>query len=379
MRRVVLLILILSGIFSLAANARAEEYRFGADERGGAQIGEAWDGFLDALPPDAALRDADLSDPLEAVRTVREAADPGAILKRLLGMLTDAAEMVVPAAGPLFGLLLLCASLRAAVPAGQSAQTGEAFLRVARLAVSVTVFRLAGGALRLAESASGTVCRLAELLIPVTEGICLLGGGVTEGRVARVGLMLALTIAEEAAGRVLIPAAGVTLGLAAVSGGRGVVGRAAGAFRKLLLRLWQTVAVGMTFLLGAQSVLAKTADSAGLRWSKFALSSFVPVAGSALSDAWGTISSGLRVLRGAAGIGGILALGAAALPAAVPLLLWQAVFSLAAAAADALGLGEISPILSEAGGIVGMLAAFTLYTLAMFTVELALFAGIGTA
>ena len=364
-------------VWILSSAAGAEEYRFRAQDAGSGAVRDAWDAFREALPEEAEkLRDVDLSDPLSAAETVRSAVLPENLWERLRTAFLKAAERVVPEAAPLFGLLLLCASVRYAVPAG-AMEDGMA--RVMRLAAAVTVFRLAGAALSLADRVAGTVCRLAELMIPVTEGICLLGGGVTEGRVARVGLMLAVTAAEEAAGSVLIPAAGCVLGLTAVSGGKGVAGSAAGALRKLLLRAWQSAALLLTFLLGAQSVLARTADSAGMRLSRFALSSFVPVAGSALSDAWSSVTAGIRVLRGTAGIGGIIALGAVSLPAVIALLLWQAVFALAHGVSDALGLKELSPLLEQAGGIASLLSAFALYTLAMFVVQLALFAGLGTA
>ena len=383
-RRGILTVLILFSLWTLTGSAGAEELVFRAGDSGAGAVGSAWDRFIEALPDAVGevraegIAGADLTDPLAAAESVRSALDPGIIAERIRSALIRGAERVIPAAAPLFGLILLAAAVRLAVPPGPSSGAmNEAFFRVARLGAAVTVFRLTADALTLAERAVGTVCRLAELLVPVTEGICLMGGGLTEGRVARVGVMLAVTAAQEAAGRILIPASGAVLGLSAVSGGRGPVGAAAGWIRKTLLRIWQTITVGMTFLLGAQTVLAHSADSVGLRWSRFALSSFVPVAGSSLSDAWATVSAGLRALRGAAGIGGILALTAASLPTVLPLLLWQAVFAIAHGAAEALEVKELSPLFREAGGIAGLLSAFTLYTLAMFTVELALFAGIG--
>ena len=357
----------------LPAQSGAAEYVFRAEDADG--IGEGWRLFLEALPADAEeLAGTDLSDPAGAAETVRSALDPEKAADKLKNAVLSAAETVIPAASPLIGLVLLCAAARYAVPSGAM---GEGMGRITRLAACVTVFRLTADALALAKRASSAVCRLAELLVPVAEGICLFGGGVSEARVTRVGLMLAATAVEEAAGRVLIPASGIVLGLCAVSGGKGPAWQTAGALRRLLLRIWQTLAVGMSFLLGAQSILSRSADSAGLRLSRFALSSFIPVAGSALSEAWSSISAGIRALRGAAGIGGILCMAAAALPAVIPLLLWQAVFALAQSAAEVLELKELSALLGEAGGIVGLLSAFCLYALAMFTVELALFAGIG--
>ena len=370
-------------ILLLPVRTSAAEYTFRARNEQGQdaraadadEIAEGWRVFLDALPDeDGTLADTDLSDLAAAVDAVRSALAPENLAERLSEAVRRAAEAVIPAASPLVGLLLLCAAVRYATPSGAM---GEGMGRVMGLAASVTVFRLTADALGLANRTASAVCRMAELLVPVAEGICLFGGGLTEARVTRVGLMLAATVVEEAAGRFLIPASGIVLGLCAVSGGRGIASQTAEALQRFLLRVWQALALGMAFLLGAQSVLARAADSAGLRWSRFALSSFVPVAGSALSDAWSSIAAGIRTLRGAVGIGGILAMASTAAPAVIPLLLWQAVFALTRGAADALELKELSSLLRQAGGIVSLLSAFCLYALAMFTVELALFAGIG--
>ena len=137
------------------------------------------------------------------------------------------------------------------------------------------------------------------------------------------------------------------------------------------------VLLSAAFLLGTQSSLARSADSLGMRWTKFALSSFVPVAGGALSEAWGAMSAGVRFLRGAGGIGGILALTAAAVPAAAPLLLWQWTFGLGRFAAGTLGLTDLEKLLDGARGVTELLSAFVLYGIGIFVVALALFAGIG--
>ena len=366
----------LSARLLLALPARAETYVFEAEGTGTEEAAGAWDRFRAALDGEAAdlVGGVDLADPVSAAEALG-GRGPAQKMKTLLRQaFVSSAQAVIPEAAPLFALLLLAA---AAKTADTEEKVREPLMRVLRLAAAVAVFVPASGLLELTRGVTGTVCRLAELLVPVTEGICLVGGGVSEGAAARVGMMLVLTVAEEIAGRVLVPAAGVLLGLTAVSGGKGFAASVSAGLRTFLLRAWQILTLGVSILLGSQSVLGRAADSAGIRTARLAVTSFVPVAGSVLSEAWGTFVSGVRLLRGAAGIGGILALTAAVLPTAVRLLTWQWAFGIGKCAAQALELPELAPLFDGARGVAELLSSFALYTLFLFVLELAAFAGLG--
>ena len=252
----------------------------------------------------------------------------------------------------------------------------EGFARIVRISCACVVFRLATRAVTIARTVTETAAHIMELIVPVAEGICILGGAVTERQVASAGMMLAVTLTGEVAAHGLVPLTGALCGLTAVNAGCGVLGSFTAGLRKALLRLWQFVAVCVSFLLGAQSVIARSADTMAQRTAKFALSTFIPVAGGALAEAWSAVRTGAGFLRSAAGIGGILALLGLLIPAVVPLLLYKAVLSLASQAAEVLGLAEMHAMLDGAAGILELLVAFVLYASAMFFFALVLFAGI---
>ena len=312
----------------------------------------------------------DPEDPGEAAGLLRERAEPGRLLGQLADALGRAAGEIFPGAAPLFAALLLGAAVKHAVP---SPALEESFGRIVRLWSAGHVFRMAARALSLARGATETAAHLMELLVPVMEGVCLLNGGATERQVAAAGTMLAVTLTGEAAAHVLVPLTGALLGLTAVAAGDSVTGKLANGLKKTVQRLWQFLTICVSFLLGAQTVLAKSADSLAIRTAKFALSSFVPVAGSALAEVWSTVRAGAGFLRGAAGIGGMLGLVSLLLPVIVPLLLYRLVFSLANQAAEALGLGDLASMCAGAAGVAELLTAFVLYAAMLFFVALVLF------
>ena len=280
---------------------------------------------------------------------------------------------MIPETAPLFASLLVAAAVHTAVP---SPVMADGFSRILRLWGACVVFRLTARAVAIAEGVTGTAAHLMELMVPVAEGICVMSGAVTERQVASAGMMLAVTLTGEASAHLLVPLTGALAGLTAVSAGCGVLGSFTAGFRKALLRLWQFVTVCVSFLLGAQSVIAKSADTMAQRTAKFALSTFVPVAGSALAEAWSAVRTGAGFLRGAAGIGGILALAGLLIPAVVPLVSYKVVLSLASEASALLGLGETHAVLEGAAGILELLVAFVLYSAVMFFFALVLFTGI---
>ena len=357
----------------LGSPVKAEEVIFAPEDTGRAAAGESWDEFIESLPEDAAeaADGIDPFDPAGSAEAVEKKA--GWLGGRIREVLETAITTAIPETAPLFAALLVAAAVKTAVP---SPVMAEGFARILRLWGACVIFRLTERAVTLAKTVTETAAHLMELMVPVTEAIAIFDGSLTERQVASAGMMLAVTLTGEVAAHLLVPLTGALAGLTAVHAGCGVLGSFTAGLRKALLRLWQFVTVCVSFLLGAQSVIAKSADSMAQRTAKFALSTFIPVAGSALAEAWSAIRTGAGFLRGAAGIGGILVLLGLLIPAIVPLVMYRLLFSLSSDAAEILGLGEMHGMLEGAAGILELLVAFVLYSAVMFFFALVLFAGI---
>ena len=370
--------LALAVLWLLTVPVRAETYVFHGSES--ASVGDGWQSFLDALPEDAAreLDTLDPENPDASLDLLSELSSPASLWTRVKDTLSAAMPDLGAKLVPLFALLLLSAAARAAFPPG-SGSLGESLSRVFRLGEAVTVFGVALGALSLTRSFLSTLTAVMRTLVPVMEGICLMGGNLTERQVASAGMLLVVTLTGEVASGILTPATGLLLGLTAVASScrEAGIGTLTAGIKKVVLTLWQTVTLVFSFLLGAQSVLARSADTLAARGAKFAVSTLIPVAGGVLAEALGTLRAGVSVLRTTAGIGGILAVLFLLLPGLLPLLLTQLSLSLASSAAEILGLPDLSGMLGQAKGILELLSAFALYSSMLFLFALTLFAGLG--
>ena len=139
------------------------------------------------------------------------------------------------------------------------------------------------------------------------------------------------------------------------------------------MRLWQFGTLLFSFLLSVQSILAKSADSLAAKTARFAIGSFIPVAGGVIAEAFSTLKEGISVLRNAAGIGGIIVILLILIPGILPLILYKCTLSLAETAADVMNLGTMRGLLGEVHGITDMLFAFVLYTSLMFVLVIVIF------
>ena len=118
-------------------------------------------------------------------------------------------------------------------------------------------------------------------------------------------------------------------------------------------------------LLSLQSLVGGAADTLGSRAVKFSLSSFVPVVGSALSDAFSSLQGCLSLLKTTVGAFGMISTTLIVLPPLLECMAWSLALSLCGMAADMFALPEVSALLKTAQGVVktllGILAACSLF------------------
>jgi stage III sporulation protein AE len=139
-----------------------------------------------------------------------------------------------------------------------------------------------------------------------------------------------------------------------------------------------TVFVG---ILSIQTMVASSADTVTVRTAKFMLGSFVPVVGSALSDAYSAAQGCFKLLKTTLGAYGVVVAALTFLPVLVQTLIWYMVASLAVVAGDIVGVKSLSDMLRSCAAALGILIAvivsFALLIIVSTTVVM--MAGLGSA
>lgn len=131
--------------------------------------------------------------------------------------------------------------------------------------------------------------------------------------------------------------------------------------------------------LGLQSVLAGAADTLAMRAGKFVVAGGIPIVGGAVAEAMGTVCTGLRLVRGAAGVLGVAALLLLFLPSLLQCLVYGFVCSGCAAVAQLLDNGPAQGLLEGLRESLRMLGAILVLYLVLLVLSTALMVVLGGA
>lgn len=124
--------------------------------------------------------------------------------------------------------------------------------------------------------------------------------------------------------------------------------------------------------LSVKGVLAGAADSAAMKGLRFLVGSAVPVVGSAISDALGSVTVSLGLIRHSVGAVALVAVGLTALPAIVKTAVCKILFSLLSIAADIMQLKKISGFIDALNGVFSFYAAVLCFNAVVFIISIAL-------
>jgi len=113
-------------------------------------------------------------------------------------------------------------------------------------------------------------------------------------------------------------------------------------------------------LLSIQTMVGTNADTIANKSAKFLFTSFVPVVGSALSEAFSTAQGCLRLIKTSVGAYGIIAVVFTFLPVLLQTLSWYIVANLSVVAGDIIGVPAVSSVMKSCAGVLGILVAVIL-------------------
>ena len=211
--------------------------------------------------------------------------------------------------------------------------------------------------LRIGTDALHTAADYTKAVLPVLSSAAAAGGAVTGASARYAATALFLSVLLETADRVIVPCIS---GLAALSVADAAVGNnMLKSAKKLLKRLCELLLTAMclafTAWLGLTGVVSDPADALAARAAKTAISTALPVVGSILSDAAGTVAAAAGVLRGSIGVFGILAVAYICIGPFVSLGLRYLAYKLAGAVCCCVSDKRLSKLVEDLGGCFGLI------------------------
>ena len=375
-------VFVIAAVFAVIAVLRypisAEEYSYTEDSVGSGAAAIKWDEFTASLPPDIreSLGEFSLNDPRGAAESVRHALDPAGQAEKLIELLKSSLPDVKKTLLSLIAVILAAALNSQLIPSSSSSEA-SAFL--AKLVLGTALFGVLGELTARVGRYLEALCSVMNMLLPLMSVASVASGGLTERGVHSASVMLAMSAINAFNTYVMTPLVTVLFSLAtvyAVSGEAGL-GIAVSSFRKFVGRVWQIVTIVFSFVMGTQTLLAKSADSLASRGVRFAIGSFVPVAGGILSETYATVREGMKYVRQFCGIGGILTLVFLTVPVLVPVLMLRFTLFAAKTVSSLTDCRGLTPLLEECSSDADFIIGILLSAELTFTLSLILFAGSG--
>ena len=127
-----------------------------------------------------------------------------------------------------------------------------------------------------------------------------------------------------------------------------------------------------TALLTLQGIIATAGDTAGTKAVKLAINSFVPLVGGALSDAYQTVYSCMKLLKSGIGVFAIIAVAFTFVPIIIDCVLWLASVNICAAVSDVFDMKVQSGLLRSCGKVMNVMLAIILSCVVVFIISTAI-------
>lgn len=209
------------------------------------------------------------------------------------------------------------------------------------------------------------------VFIPVMTSIMIAGGQGTAG-VSYYSLMMGTgQIVAQVSSNFVVPLLNAFLALSITSSisPRLHLSSICNIITKIIKWVLCFVMSVFTSILTVQNLVGNSADSVTGKSVKFAISSFVPIVGGALGDAFSTIQNSIKFLKSGVGVFAVIAIGFIYLPIILECLIWQMSIQISASAGDIFGLSALSDLLRATGKVISSLFAVILCCMTVFIIS----------
>ncbi|HIZ19881.1 MAG TPA: stage III sporulation protein AE [Firmicutes bacterium] len=299
---------------------------------------------------------------------------PQGVSSSLFSLLVEQVGAPLRTMGILLGVVLLYALMDGMRETVKEEALSRIFGVICAIAACTALLVPLSGCIGRVRDAAESTSVFMFSFVPVYSGIMLTSGQPLGAASYQTVVLFVAELISLAATHLIVPLMTTALALGLVgSVSPGMkLDAAGGAINKAcswLLGLAATLFVG---LLSLQGLVGAAADSLAGRAIRFSLSSFVPVVGGALSEAFSSVQGCLQLLKSTLGGFGILATALIALPPLLECALWSLTLSLCSMAADIFSLGSLSSLFKAAQGVLktlmGVLAACSLFMIIATTI-----------
>lgn len=267
--------------------------------------------------------------------------------------------------------IVLTLSLLQAFP-GKKADSCEL---VGAVAIGVLLLKETNTMIHLGTETVADVSSYGTLLLPVMTAALAAQGGITGSAALYTGTAFFNSVLSNLISNILRPMIYLFLALSVAN--CAVEENVLKQFRDFIkwLMVWSLkwILYIFTGYMGITGVVSGTTDAATLKATKLTISGMVPVVGNILSDASEAVLVSAGVVKNAAGIYGILAIGAVCLGPFLKIGLHYLMLKATAALCGVFGSKRITGLIGDFSGAMGLLLAMTGSVCLLFLISVVCF------
>ena len=220
------------------------------------------------------------------------------------------------------------------------------------------------------EYSSSVITECSEFMlgfIPVYSSAVIASGYVTAATGFRALMLSVVTLISRLSGEIVLPLICIYLALCIAGSVSDFnieeISKTIKNFAIWILGISLTVFSG---IMGLGSLVSASADSAFAKTAKFIINSAVPVVGSTISDALGSIKGCIEITKNTLGVYAVFVIAAIFLPPIISLLSWKICLSVSSGICGFFGTKNLSALLIAASSVIGIMLALVILTAVMF-------------
>jgi len=308
---------------------------------------------------------------------------PDAFFKTVAALIREQVLQPVRTLASIVGVIVLCALIGALKTSSGENRISQTFSLVCVLCVLVSVITPVLDCIVATSNSIKDTSLFMLSYIPVFAAALSASGSPITGASYSVFLFTACQVILQLVSATLVPLMGIYLALCIMGSLIPDIDIASATKTIKSIVSWSlgffvTVFVG---ILSIQTMVAGSADTVTVRTAKFMLGSFVPVVGSALSDAYNAAQGCFKLLKTTLGAYGVVVAALTFLPVFIQTVIWYMVANLAVIAGDIVGVKSISGMLRSCAATLGILIAIivSFALLIIVSTTVVMMAGLGSA
>ncbi len=199
--------------------------------------------------------------------------------------------------------------------------------------------------------------------VPIFSGIVASSGHLTSATIYNVSLVSFAEIVVQFLSSVIVPILSVSMALGVIESINPTIKLSSLTFGitkgvKIILGFITTIFIG---LLSLQTIVGASADSLGVKATKYLASNFIPIIGGAVADSYSTLKLSLGVLRGGVGFYGIIVLFLILVPPLLELVAFTLILKCSEIISDVFDIKSVGVLLKNSVNVMTIMISVMIF------------------